>query len=210
MLESPTPDRKATVLLLLALAGCVDAMGLAETGRFYVSAMSGNTTSMAQMLALGDYRPALLPLGLIVLFVAGATIGTLIAEKARRFAAPALLLVVGLLVAGAWAGLGTARPALGVMLLPVAMGAINIVTMQGGRAYATGALVRLGVGLAGLGRDARGREVGFDLAVWLCLFAGSLAGAALRLRYGGDVLLGVAALLGLAALGHLVAVLRRR
>lgn len=216
MLESPTPDRKATVLLLLVIAGCVDAVGLAEMGRYFVSFMSGNGTQIGVLLAYRDFAGAALPAGLVALFVAGATIGTMLVEKTGRMAATVLLLVEAALIALAWAGLGTARPMIGVVVLPVAMGLANIVILRAGRSapgttYATGALVKLGIALAGLGgRERTGAAVGFNLASFVALVVGSFAGGFGRLRYGSEILLApVAALLALG-IADLVVALRRR
>ncbi len=216
MLESPTPDRKATVLLLLVIAGCVDAVGLAEMGRYFVSYMSGNITQIGLLLAYRDFAGAALPAGLVALFVAGATIGTMIVEKAGRAAAAALLLVEAALIALAWAGLTGARPMIGVVLLPVAMGLANIVTMRAGSSspgttYATGALVKLGIALAGLGgRERTGAVVGFNLASFAALLAGSFAGGFGRLTYGAAILLAPVAALVVLGVVDLVLVLGRR
>jgi uncharacterized membrane protein YoaK (UPF0700 family) len=213
MLESPTPHRKATVLLLLAIAGCVDAVGLSELGRYFVSFMSGNTTQMGIALAAHQYGDALMPLGLVALFVAGATIGTLIVAPAGRAAAAVLLLVEAALLGLACVGLQSVRPLLGVVVLPVAMGLANIVTLHAGgprpgTTYATGALVKLGVVLAGLGRDSNPRDAVFYLAMWLALLAGGVLGAIGRMRFGGEVLLVPVAVLIL--LGVVDLVLSRR
>ncbi len=218
MLESPTPDRNATVLLLLAIAGCVDVVGLGETGRYFVSYMSGNTTQLGQLLAYHDYAAALMPIGLIALFVGGATLGTLIVEATGARAAGALLLVEAALLALAYAGLGTLRPMLGVILLPVAMGLANIVTLHNGGAspgttYATGTLVKLGVALAGLGRDgggSRARDVLRYAIMWLALLAGGMLGAIGQLRWGAAVLLVPVAALAVLGLVDLMLTGRRR
>jgi len=214
MLESPTPDRNATILLLLAIAGCVDVVGLGETGRYFVSYMSGNTTQLGQLLAYHDYAGALMPIGLVALFVGGATLGTLVVESTGRRAAAALLLIEAALLALAWWGLGSPRPMLGVILLPVAMGLANIVTLHNGGAspgttYATGTLVKLGVALAGLGRDSRSRDVFRYAAMWLALLAGGMLGAIGQLRLGPAVLLVPVAALILLGLVDLVLARRR-
>jgi uncharacterized membrane protein YoaK (UPF0700 family) len=214
MLESPTPDRKATVLLLLAVAGFVDAVGLAETGRYFVSYMSGNTTQMGVSLGYREWRAALMPLGLVALFVGGATLGTLIMEKAGRWGSAALLLVEAALLAAAFYAFGTPRPMSGVILLPVAMGLANIVTLHAGgphpgTTYASGALVKLGIGIAGLGRTVRGADLLLHAAMWLALLAGSVLGAFGRLRFGSEALLGPVAMLLLLATVHLVLARRR-
>ncbi len=215
MLEVTPPERKATVLLLLAIAGCVDVIGLTETGRYFVSYMSGNTTQLGRSLAYHDYGGALLPLGLVALFIAGATIGTLIAEKSARRAPGLLLLGEGALLAGAYAGFGTHRPMMGLILLPIAMGLANIVTLHAGgpnpgTTYSTGALVKLGVTLAGLGRDTTVRDLAFNAAMWIALLAGSVLGAIGRLRFGSEVLLVPVAVLVLLGLADLIMSRHRR
>ncbi|WBO21447.1 YoaK family protein [Sphingomonas abietis] len=201
MIDVSTPDRKATVLLLLAIAGCVDAVGLAETGRYFVSFMSGNTTQMALHLAYRDYASVGMPLGLIALFVAGCTIGTLIAEKVGgRLAGGMLLLVEAIVLAVAAWGFQSPWSGIGLILLPVGMGLANIVTLHAGSAqpgatHATGALVKLGILLAGAGRDARAGDLGFQLAMWIALLVGGILGAFGRLRFGMDTLLAAAGLL---------------
>jgi uncharacterized membrane protein YoaK (UPF0700 family) len=215
MLDSPTPDRNATILLLLAIAGCVDVVGLGETGRYFVSYMSGNTTELGQLLAYHDYAGALVPIGLVALFVGGATLGTLVVEASGRRSAGALLLVEALLLATAWWGLGSPRPMLGVILLPVAMGLANIVTLHEGGAspgttYATGTLVKLGVALAGLGRDHRLPDVLRYATMWLALLVGGMLGAIGQLRWGPKVLLVPVAALALLGLVDLVLTRRRQ
>jgi uncharacterized membrane protein YoaK (UPF0700 family) len=214
MLESPPPYRKATILLLLVIAGAVDAFGLGELGRFFVSFMSGNTTLIGVDIAARDYADALMPLGLIALFVAGATIGTLVAEASGRRAAGAILLAEAVLLALAYAGLVSARPLAGTIVLPVAMGLANIVTLQNGgprpgTTYATGALVKLGIALAGLGRDTDPRDALFYAAMWLALLIGATAGAIGRVRFGAEMLFAPIAVLVLLGVAALVLVPRR-
>jgi len=215
MLEVTTPDRKATVLLLLAIAGCVDAVGLAETGRYFVSFMSGNTTQVAQHLAFHEFDEIGLPFGLIALFVAGCTIGTLIARRAgAAYAAGVLLLIEAALLAAATWAFGSPWPRLGIILLPVGMGLANIVTVHAGRAepgatHATGALVKLGIQLADAGERGRFVDMGFQFAMWLALLAGSVLGAFGRLHRGIGTLWVPVAILVLLGLVDLI-VNRRR
>lgn len=208
MLESPTPYRKATILLLLAIAGCVDAVGFGEFGRYFVSFMSGNTTLVGIDLAARSYWSISMPIGLVALFVGGATMGTLIAEGAGRRGPAAVMLAEAALLGLACYGLLSVRPLLGAIVLPVAMGLANIATLRAGgprpgTTYATGALVKLGVAIAGLGRDSDPRDLFFYAGMWLALLLGAMAGAIGRMRFGGEVLLApvvVLAVLGVAGL----------
>jgi uncharacterized membrane protein YoaK (UPF0700 family) len=124
------------------------------------------------------------------------------------------MLAEAALLALGWLGLMSARPLLGAIVLPVAMGLANIVTLraggpQPGTTYATGALVKLGVALAGLGRDTDPRDALFYAGMWLALLVGAVAGAIGRMRFGGEVLLAPVAVLVLLALVDSVSSRRR-
>jgi uncharacterized membrane protein YoaK (UPF0700 family) len=68
----------ALACALSALAGYVDAIGFLHLGGLFVSFMSGNSTRMGVSLAAGEWGAAAEAFGLIALFVAGATAGSLI------------------------------------------------------------------------------------------------------------------------------------
>jgi uncharacterized membrane protein YoaK (UPF0700 family) len=72
---------------LAAIAGALNAVGFFKVG-LYASHMTGNVSTMADHLALGDLVPAVTYLGVIVAFVAGAAISTLLANEGQRRAVP--------------------------------------------------------------------------------------------------------------------------
>src|SRR5207253_3805954 len=97
-------DNSRNILLasmLSALAGYVDGIGFLHLGGLFVSFMSGNSTRMGVSLADGQWSGALDALGLIVLFVAGAAIGSLIVLGRSAHRQAVLLLVEALLLAAA-------------------------------------------------------------------------------------------------------------
>ncbi len=67
---------------LSAVAGYVDAVGFLKLGGFFVSFMSGNSTRLGVGIATGHWEMARTALMLIGLFVAGATLGALVARRA--------------------------------------------------------------------------------------------------------------------------------
>ncbi len=71
-------------VMLAALAGMVDAVGFLRLGKLFVSFMSGNTTQLAIAIGSGQFAGAGLILEIIVLFVAGAAAGQLIAHAAGQ------------------------------------------------------------------------------------------------------------------------------
>ncbi len=169
--------RRHFAIALAALAGFVDAVGFLSAGGYFVSFMSGNTTRLAVLLATEPAR-ALTPLLLIAGFIAGVVLGALVTHHAGRWRKAALLgLVAGLLVTAALARtLGLPVPMLAAMVL--AMGALNAMFQRDGEVsigltYMTGALVKLGQGLAAhlLGQPRKGWPA------WGLLWAGLLCGA---------------------------------
>ncbi|WP_408587173.1 YoaK family protein [Novosphingobium sp.] len=171
--------RRRFAIALAALAGFVDAVGFLSAGGYFVSFMSGNTTRLAVLLATDPLR-AVTPLLLIAGFVAGVILGSLVAHHADRWRKPALLgVVAGLLLAAAIARtIGLPVAMLAAMVL--AMGAINAMFQRDGEVsigltYMTGALVKLGQGLAArlLGQPRKGWPA------WGLLWTGLLGGAVL-------------------------------
>jgi uncharacterized membrane protein YoaK (UPF0700 family) len=134
---------------LSSLAGYVDGIGYLHLGGLFVSFMSGNSTRMGVSLAAGQWRPALEAFGLIALFVAGGTAGSLIAlgRGARRQVW--VLLAEAVLLAGAALCYSLGLPNLAVSAIVTAMGLENAVfQVDGGGGlgltYMTGALVKVG------------------------------------------------------------------
>lgn len=167
---------------IAALAGYVDATGFLAADRYFVSFMSGNTTRLGVELAQGA-TPAAVAGGLIVGFTLGVTLGAIVAERTlRRRKSTVLGLCCALLLLAALGhALGSIPAFLGGSVL--AMGAINnVFRRDGGVAlgvtYMTGALVRIGEGLASLLTGQKGRKGALaSLILWASLASGGLAGA---------------------------------
>ena len=167
---------------LSALAGFVDATGFIQMGGFFVSFMSGNTTRLAVGLATLS-QPAVIAAGLILTFVLGVMLGTLMGKFAPRHRASWVLGLVSLLLMLA-AGLGSAGVTIGaIAAMTLAMGAENAVFEREGEVhigltYMTGTLVKLGQHLtrALLG----GPRLAWTpyLLLWLGLASGAVLGAA--------------------------------
>ncbi|BEV02344.1 YoaK family protein [Novosphingobium olei] len=171
--------RRRFAIALAALAGFVDAVAFISAGGYFVSFMSGNSTRLAVLLATDPMRAAT-PLLLIAGFFAGVVLGALVAHRAGRWHKPALLaLVGGLLVCAAVARM-LDLPATMMGAMAIGMGALNAMFQRDGEVsvgltYMTGALVKLGHGLAGqlLGQPRKGWPA------WGMLWTGLLGGAVL-------------------------------
>lgn len=186
-------DRQDRLLAIgfAALAGFVDAVGFLASGGFFLSFMSGNSTRFAVGLAEGASYFAIAA-ALLVSFVAGVTVGSLIGRMVqlhnRRRQALLLAMIAALLFAAPWAASwGNMLPAL--CLAAFAMGTENTLyeengTVTFGLTYMTGALVKIGQGLAVL--ISGGERFGWVpyLLLWSGLICGAASGATLFHQFG--------------------------
>jgi uncharacterized membrane protein YoaK (UPF0700 family) len=172
---------RALAACLSALAGYVDATGFLALGGFFVSFMSGNTTRLGVGAAThgGD---AAIAGGLIVTFLVGVVLASLLGTAAQRHRRPAVLIFVASLLALA-AGFGALDliPAAGICMA-LAMGAENAVFERDGEVtigltYMTGTLVKTGQRIAAALRG--GDPLGWApfLMLWASLATGAIVGA---------------------------------
>jgi uncharacterized membrane protein YoaK (UPF0700 family) len=183
---------QALAIGLAALAGYVDAVAYIETGGFFVSFMSGNTTRLGVGMAENG-KAAGIACGLIGCFVLGVTTASLAGDWSGRLRRPIVLSMVSLLLAGA-ASLGSfGVTAAAIACLAVAMGAENAVVGQAGETpigltYMTGTIVNLGRCLAIAIRG--GDPVGWRsyLLLWCGLLSGAVLGASVDRSLGMSAL----------------------
>lgn len=199
----------ALAAALSAVAGYVDAVGFLKLGGFFVSFMSGNSTRLGVGIATSDWAMAGTALALIGLFVAGATLGALVARMAgegRRW--PVLTLEAGLLALGAGL-IGLGHGPAGAAVVVLAMGAENAAFQRNGDVglgltYMTGTLVKIGQRIAtALSGGDRWAWAPFA-CLWLGLASGGAVGAFAYLHWGVLALwvaAGVVAVLALVSLG---------
>jgi uncharacterized membrane protein YoaK (UPF0700 family) len=181
------PDRRRLAIALSGLAGFVDAVGFLSANGYFVSFMSGNSTRLGvalSTLSIAAFVPALLIAG----FVCGVMLGALLGLRAGGRRKPEILGFVTTLIL-----IGAAARASGgeiVMLaaLVLAMGATKITFQRGGEVtvgltYMTGALVRLGQGLAlWVVGKAEPEWTQWGL-LWCGLLTGAVLGAFLQSRF---------------------------
>lgn len=206
-------------MLLVAIAGYIDAYGLLLFGTF-VSFMSGNTTQSGAAIGQGIGAAALPGLAAVVFFAAGVFAGAMIDLTSRRNALRwCFALVAGLIAAYTIvAGEGYLGQAPSIAILALAMGVLNTTASRVGAepmniGYVSGTLNRMAdhfahallrVPLA----DARGPwdthlRRGLVLAgVWGAFIGGAILGSAGLSRLGVLVLLPPLALLIVLAIDH--------
>jgi oxalate decarboxylase len=180
----------ALATALTTIAGFVDAVGYVNLGQFYLSFMSGNTTRLGMALAGGDDEVVVIGLTVVLVFVVGSFVGSLLAFQCGE--AKILAIVGGEIICfGAAYGLSV----LGIghlSLVPVAMamGMQNAIhqTVSGadaGKSFITGALFGVGNGVA---RVVIGRgnlaQPAVHAASWLAFSTGVVLGAGCLSRFG--------------------------
>lgn len=165
---------------LALLAGYVDAIGFQKLGGYFVSFMSGNGTMLAVRLAspFGDVAGGAGILAtLLVLFVGGVVVGTLIRLIWPVAGQAMVLLFVALLLGAVALWGGATAPA-----MVVAMGAANATFERGGEVsigvtYMTGTLVKIGQHLAQMIAGRRRWDWVPYLLLWTSFFVGAGLGA---------------------------------
>jgi uncharacterized membrane protein YoaK (UPF0700 family) len=164
-----------------ALAGFVDALAFQSLGLF-ASFMSGNSTRLGVGLGAPDLGFARLAGALVLSFVAGVVIASIIARRWEAWRKPAVMAAVTLLL-GAARIVALWQQTDAVLLAAVAMGAANGVFVREsdvaiGVTYMTGSLVRLGQRIAAalMGEGDRWGWLPY-LALWSGFIAGAIYGA---------------------------------
>ncbi len=177
---------------LVAVGGCVDAIGWLRLQELFVSFMSGTSTLLG--VALAERRPdrAAELAAVVALFALGAVAGAGLARLAGRWRAAAVLAAVAALLGCGWRlpSLGGAGlPPMAFAVVP-AMGALNLALPGvGGITFVTGALTRFADALvAALVRVGPHGAWLVQVAAWAALVAGAAAGAWLEARMGQDAL----------------------
>lgn len=171
--------RRHFAIALAGMAGFIDAVGFLSADGYFVSFMSGNSTRLGVSIGTDPAR-AMMPAVLIAGFVGGVTGGALLARWARTLRKPVVLALVTLLLLAAATGRLLGLPAVMLGGMVMAMGALNNTFQRGGEVtvgltYMTGALVKLGQGLA----NALAGQPGTGWQSWAALWCGLLAGAVL-------------------------------
>jgi len=193
-------------VLLAALAGFVDALAYLSLGGFFASFMSGNTTRLGVGIATGDHAAALTAGALLLAFLCGVMIATMLAARFPKRRKPVVMAMVTALLALTALLAGITDRRFPLVLLPIAMGAENgVFNREGevsiGLTYMTGTLVRIGQRLTGA---LLGSAPAFGwvrhLLLWLGFAVGVLIGGRVHLALGDTALWAATAAAGVLTL----------
>ena len=176
---------------LVAMAGCVDAIGWLRLDEMFIGIITGNSTLLGVAMAGGEWHRAGALAGLVGLFALGAMLGAFIGLKAKRWHIPAVLATVGTLFAvSAFLPFeGLVPPAL-FALVP-AMGMVNTaLPAAGGITFLTGTLVRsMQFLVGGLAGDLPPGTWLPHFCAWVGVVLGATLGAAVEMVAGAQAVL---------------------
>ena len=185
-------DRRERIMAtgFAAMAGMVDAIGFLASGGFFLSFMSGNSTRLSIGLAEGAPYVFMVA-ALIISFVGGVIWGSLTGTgksivSNKRQAMILAGIAVLLFAAPIMADFGWLLPA--ICVAAFCMGAENTLyerdgAVSFGLTYMTGALVKIGQGLATMLRGGSKTAWLPYLFLWSGLIGGAVIGALLFMTY---------------------------
>ena len=197
-------ERLEIALILIAIAGYVDANGFITLSNLFVSFMSGNSTQFAVHAAEGTWNEAAPAGAIVALFLGGVMAGRLLARLRKSRRRP-IILIVEAAVLG-FAQLGAGSRLISVIPLVLAMGIQNAAIHRIGDTklsvtYVTGTLVHAGEKFVDGVFDStvRWSWLPFFL-LWVGMVFGGAVGTVLNLQLGRQALIVPAALLTILAI----------
>lgn len=172
-------------ICLAALGGCVDAIGFLQLGGYFIAFMSGNSTRLAVNLIEGNAAGLWLVGSILLLFVLGVMLGSLVRHFSRSTFIPINVLgLVTLLLVSAATSVEIGWSFVAMVCIILAMGAENAIFQKNGEVvvgltYMTGTLVKIGQRLAGAVLGGAKFSWAPYLLLWMGLIAGGMVGTLL-------------------------------
>lgn len=177
-------------VLLAALAGIVNAIGFLAFGHVFLASPEANATVLGANLAQ-SYAVALFAGAMILSFVAGVTLMTLIAHRAGQFQRTLVLLTTALLLVGVYFAFRDHVAFAPAAFLAMAMGSAHCV-FERDNAHLQEALspsaqvARFGEALVKGRHVADYRQIGVHASFWLAFLFGGLLGAGTWIAFDAE------------------------
>ena len=190
--------------MLAALAGLVDAIGFLAFGHVFLASPDANATVVGTNLH-GSYRIALFAGAMILSFLGGVIMITLVTHRLTRFRRTAVLLVTLFALSAAYGTFSTGVEFAPAILLAMAMGGAHCIFERDNpelqEAMSPSAqIARFGEALAGGRTGANTRQIGLHASFWLAFLIGGLVGAGAWMAVEGWALVLAAGIAGLLTL----------
>jgi uncharacterized membrane protein YoaK (UPF0700 family) len=167
--------------MLAALAGLVNAIGFLAFGHVFLASPDANATVLVANLP-GSFPIALFAGAMVLSFVAGVTLMTLVTHCSGQFRRTLVLSGTALALAAAYVTFNTNAAFAPAVLLAMAMGGAHCIFERDSpdlqEAMSPSAqIARFGEALAGGRKGANHRQIGLHASFWLAFLFGGLAGA---------------------------------
>lgn len=191
--------------MLAALAGVVNAIGILAFGDVFLASPNANATVLGANLK-DNGAVALFAGAMVLCFVIGVTLTTLVTQSAEQFRRTLVLATATVGFCAAYAALYANVAFAPAGLLALSIGAVHCiferddVKLQEAMSPTT-QLVRFGEELVARHGNAIGNKIGTHLTFWLAFLIGGGVGASAWLALGATSFVLVAGLAGVTAVG---------
>jgi uncharacterized membrane protein YoaK (UPF0700 family) len=187
-------------VVIVIVAGFLDAVGFTYLSALYVSFMSGNSTGLAIAIAHGRTSFIVASAAVIAGFVIGAFAGSLLVVARKEAATSIVLAIEAGLIAIAAMLVGHVEQVVSLLPVCIAMGMQNAIPRQidgvaGGRSFVTGALFGMAKALAMSVTDRTHLLQAAALGgTWVALVGGAIGGSLSLAAFGLPLCLVAAAI----------------
>ena len=182
-LDKGRADRALVQLaaILAALAGMINAVGFLAFGDVFLASPEANTTVLGASVP-GSLAIAQFAAGMVVSFVGGVVLATLVTHRSGPYRRTAVLFCTVIALTGAYLTFWLNVAIIPAVLLAMAMGAAHCLFEKDNpdlqEAMSPSAqVVRFGEALAGGRHGVNHRQLGLHACFWLAFLIGGLAGA---------------------------------
>lgn len=185
-------------VIITFVAGFLDAVGVTYLSGIFVSFMSGNSIGFGIAVAHGRTAVAIPMASAIMSFLAGAFVGSLIAQRRTSATMIVLMLEVAMIVLSIFL-IGEISGFIALLPVCLAMGMQNAIprSVSGvaiGRSFVTGELFGVGHSLALALQDrSQFRQAALHAVSWLTIVLGAISGAVSLTQFGLAPCLGASA-----------------
>lgn len=173
--------------MLASLAGLVNAVGFIAFSQVFLASPDATTTVLAANLP-NSYAVALFAGAMVLCFVGGVVVMTLVTHRAERLRRTLVLLFTAVTLVAAYLTIAVSVAFAPAVLLAMAMGGAHCVFERDDadlqEAMSPSAqIVRFGEALAGGRRGLGVRQIGVHASFWLAFLLGGVAGAGAWLAF---------------------------
>lgn len=191
-------------VMLALLAGSINAIGFLAFGHVFLASPEATTTVLGASLP-GSLALAQFAGGMVMSFVGGVTLTTLIAHRSGQYRRTTVLVCTSIWLIAAYLTFRLNVAIIPAVLLAMAMGGAHCIFERDDprlqEAMSPSAqIARFGEAMAGMRNGANHRQLGLHASFWLAFVIGGLAGAGAWIALDAQSFALAAALAGMLTL----------